>query len=165
MLELTVRLIASLALVVGLLLLLARFGGRRFRGRSGDLVRIVHRQPLTRTSAVAVVAVGSRLLVLGTTEQHVSILTELDPDELGEEALDRIGQIGQLVSPDGTEVVLDTPRLTVAPAADPAASTSPRPGAHRAGAPARAPQTALTGSVLSAQTWRQALAAATGKAS
>lgn len=162
MLELTVRLIASLALVVGLLLLLARFGGRRFRGRSGDLVRIVHRQPLTRTSAVAVVAVGSRLLVLGTTEQHVSILTELDPDELGEEALD---QIGQLVSPDGTEVVLDTPRLTVAPAADPAASASPRPGAHRAGAPARAPQTALTGSVLSAQTWRQALAAATGKAS
>jgi len=156
MLELTVRLIASLALVVGLLLLLARFGGRRFRGRSGDLVRIVHRQPLTRTSAVAVVAVGSRLLVLGTTEQHVSILTELDPDELGE-----LGELGEVVSPDGAEVVLDIPRLSVAPAAP----VAPRPGAHRAGSPARAPQGALAGSVLSAQTWRQALAVATGKAS
>ena len=158
MLELTVRLIASLAVVVGLLLLLARFGGRRFRGRSGDLVRIVHRQPLTRTSAVAVVAVGSRLLVLGTTEQHVSILTELDPDELGELGSELGGELGEVVSPDGTEVVLDIPRLTVAPAA-------PRPGAHRAGTPARAPQGALAGSVLSAQTWRQALAVATGKAS
>jgi flagellar protein FliO/FliZ len=162
MLELTVRLIASLAVVVGLLLLLARFGGRRFRGRSGDLVRIVHRQPLTRTSAVAVVAVGSRLLVLGTTEQHVSILTELDPDELGDlrelGELGEVGEVGEVVSPDGTEVVLDLPRLTVAPAA-------PRPGAHRAGTPARAPQGALAGSVLSAQTWRQALAVATGKAS
>ena len=28
------------------------------------------------------VAVGTRVLVLGTTEQQVSVLTELDPDEL-----------------------------------------------------------------------------------
>ena len=80
MLELTIRLIVSLAIVVGLLLLLARFGARKFRGQAGALVRVVHRQPLSRTSAVAVVTVGSRVLVLGTTEHQVSILTELDPE-------------------------------------------------------------------------------------
>lgn len=157
MLELTVRLIASLAVVVGLLLLLARFGGRRFRGRSGDLVRVVHRQPLTRTSAVAVVTVGSRVLVLGTTEQHVSILTELDPEEL-EDVLHDVVTVG-------LDADTDAPRLAVAPR---------QAGAHRADTPARTPARpaarasadgALTGSVLSAQTWRQALAAATGKAS
>src|ERR1044071_5744180 len=82
MLELTIRLIVSLAIVVGLLLLLARFGARRFRGSSGSLVHVVHRQPLSRTSSVAVVTVGSRVLVLGTTEHQVSVLTELAPDEL-----------------------------------------------------------------------------------
>ena len=52
------------------------------RGRSGSLVQVVHRQPLTRTSSVSVVTVGSRVLVLGTTEQQITVLTELDPDEL-----------------------------------------------------------------------------------
>src|SRR4051794_17797553 len=82
MLELTVRLVVSLAIVVGLLLLLVRIGGRKFRGQAGALVRVVHRQPLSRTSSVAVVTVGSRVLVLGTTEHQVSILTELEPEEL-----------------------------------------------------------------------------------
>jgi flagellar protein FliO/FliZ len=148
MLELTIRLIASLAVVVGLLLLLARFGGRRFRGRAGDLVRVVHRQPLTRTSSVAVVTVGTRVLVLGTTEQQVSILTELDPDEL-DDVVTGEAEVAHLV-----------------------AAPAPRAaGAHRADVPAkpvkaaRGADGALAGSVLSAQTWRQALAAATGKAS
>lgn len=82
MLELTLRLIFSLAVVVGLLLLLARFGAKRFTGGAGSLVQVVHRQALSRTSAVTVVTVGSRVLVLGSTEQHVTVLTELDPEEL-----------------------------------------------------------------------------------
>ena len=48
MLELDVRLIVSLAVVVGLLLLLAKVSGRRMRGRAGSLVQVVHRQPLSR---------------------------------------------------------------------------------------------------------------------
>ena len=51
-------------------------------GRRDALVRVVHRQPLSRTSAVAVVTVGSRVLVLGTTEHQVQLLTELDAEEL-----------------------------------------------------------------------------------
>lgn len=131
MLELTLRLIASLAVVVGLLLLLIKLGGHRLKGRAGSLVQVVHRQALSRGSAVAVVTVGSRVLLLGTTEQHVTLLTELDPDELADDA------------------------TLAAVHEDEARPTTP---VDASGSP-------LVGSVLSAQTWRQALAVARGKAS
>ena len=140
MLELTIRLVVSLAIVVGLLLLLARVGARKFRGQSGALVHVVHRHALSRTSAVAVVTVGSRVLVLGTTEHQVSILTELEPDEL---------DLEQLVP----EVDLE-PELPVRRAA-----TEPVTVAELANT--IEPRDPLAGSVLSPQTWRQAFQAAT----
>lgn len=82
MIELVIRLVFSLSVVVGLLLLLAKFAGKRFQGRSDAAVRVLHRQSLSRSSSVAIVTVGSRILVLGTTEQQVQLLTELDPDDL-----------------------------------------------------------------------------------
>lgn len=138
MLELTLRLVASLAIVVGLLLLMARFGARKFRGQSGALVHVVHRQPLSRTSSVAVVTVGSRVLVLGTTEHQVSILTELDPAEIGDVDLEPLD-----------EIVL--PTLETAPRSDRPMLADPLAGS-------RGP---LAGSVLSPQTWRQAFHVAT----
>ena len=82
MLELTVRLIASLAVVVGLLLLL-REGQRATHARPGRLARAGRPPP----AAEPVVRRRRRhrryrVLVLGTTEHQVSVLTELDPDEL-----------------------------------------------------------------------------------
>jgi flagellar protein FliO/FliZ len=146
MLELTLRLLFSLAVVIGLLLLLARFSSRRLRGQADSLVRVVHRQPISRNNAVCVVAVGSRILVLGTTEHEVRVLAELDPDELDH-----------------------TATITAMPAPRPAR------GAHRADVPAVAPAPApvaaredagpLAGSVLSPATWRQALVAATRRVS
>jgi flagellar protein FliO/FliZ len=139
MLELTVRLIVSLSIVVGLLLVLARVGARKFRGQAGALVRVVHRQPLSRTSAVAVVTVGSRVLVLGTTEHQVSILTELEPEELDAEAgfdLDT-----ELADSGGEVATLDTlgARNQRPLIADPLEPRGP-----------------LAGSVLSVQIWKQA---------
>jgi flagellar protein FliO/FliZ len=129
MLGLVVRLVCSLALVLGLLLLIARFAGRRFTGRTGAPVHVVHRQPISRGSSVTVVTVGTRILVLGSTEQQVTLLTELEPDEID----------------------LPEPAAEDEPG-DPVARTLPeRPG--RLGP--------LAGSVLSPQTWRQALRAAT----
>src|SRR4051794_19430727 len=132
MLELTVRLVVSLAIVVGLLLLLVRIGGRKFRGQAGALVRVVHRQPLSRTSSVAVVTVGSRVLVLGTTEHQVSILTELEPEELEIEA-----PVHDEVADDPEITTLDTlgGRSLRPMVADPVS------------------RGALVGSVLSPQTW------------
>lgn len=138
MIELTIRLVFSLAVVIGLLLLIARLGRRRFQGRHGSLVRVVHRQPLSRTSSVSVVTVGSRVLVIGTTEHQVSMLTELDPDELEVEEL----EAALAASPD-------------APSAEKA-----RGDAVPADVDSR-----LAGSLLSTATWRQAFAAATRRTS
>jgi flagellar protein FliO/FliZ len=149
MLELTIRLVVSLTIVVGLLLVLARVGARKFRGHSGALVRVVHRQPLSRTSSVAVVTVGSRVLVLGTTEHQVSILTELDPEELEAEA-DVV-----LTGDDGD----DTEDAVAVRALDTLVARPARPLV--ADPLERGP---LAGSVLSAQTWRQAFHVATSAA-
>jgi len=134
-LELTLRLIFSLAVVVGLLMLLARYGAKRFNGGTGSLVQVVHRQALSRSSSVAVVTVGSRVLVLGTTEQNVTVLTELDPEELVTEE-----QVALALEGGSDEGEADgLPRPTV--------GTTPT---HAPGA--------LAGSLLSAATWKQALA-------
>ena len=82
MLDLTVRLLSSLAVVIGLVLVLARLARRRGTGGASAPLRVVHRQPLSRSTAVAVVEVGGRTLVLGTTEHQISLLTELDPESL-----------------------------------------------------------------------------------
>ncbi|HET6561869.1 MAG TPA: flagellar biosynthetic protein FliO [Marmoricola sp.] len=151
MIELVVRLVFSLAVVVGMLLLLAKFSAKRFRGGSGSLVQVVQRQPLSRTSSVAVVTVGSRVLVLGTTEQQVQLLTELDPDELDVPLLPLASSevVAEATTPDDVR-----PRLV---------GTSSRV-AVRATTSDDVREGALSGSVLSTQTWKQAFAAATAGA-
>lgn len=134
---LLLRLLGSLALVVGLLLLIARFAGRRFRTTNGAAIQVVHRQALGRGQGVAVVAVGTRVLVLGTTEQQVTLLAEVEPDEVG---LDLAG--------DALVVVPEDDETTAAPQATTAARTDQGP---------------LAGSLLSAQTWKQTFAAVSGK--
>jgi flagellar protein FliO/FliZ len=148
MLELTIRLIVSLAIVVGLLMLLARFGARRFRGQAGAMVRVLHRQPLSRTSSVAVVTVGTRVLVLGTTEHQVSILTELEPEEL-----DLVVEEAPLSDPLTEDLAPEQPQQVRQPV--------------EIGelVDAIEPRDPLAGSVLSPQTWRQAFQVATQAAS
>jgi flagellar protein FliO/FliZ len=143
MLGLVVRLVCSLALVLGLLLLIARFAGRRFQGRAGAPVQVVHRQPISRGSSVTVVTVGTRILVLGSTEQQITLLTELEPDEidLPEEAPDPVDD-----------------------AAEPGAARLTGVRGVRGVRGVTGATGPLTGSLLSPQTWKQALAAATRSA-
>lgn len=136
MVELAVRLVVSLAAVVGLLLLLTRWGSRRFRGSAGQLIQVVHRQSLSRTSSICVVTVGGRVLVLGSTEQNMQVLAELDPQELADS-------------------------LAVTPGQDGAEDRGPSPAVHRATASAGFGRT--NGSILSVQTWRQAFSAVAGR--
>ena len=130
MLELAVRVGVSLCVVLGLLWATARVGSRRLGGGSRSLVRVRGRQALSRTSSLAVVEVGSRVLVVGVSDGGVRLLTELDPEELEAEA----------------------------PSAEPASSAPVR----RPLVPAQGAG-ALAGSLLSAQTWKQALSAATSR--
>jgi flagellar protein FliO/FliZ len=130
MLALTVRLVCSLAVVVGLMLLLAKFAGRRFQGRPGAAIQVMHRQQIGRGQSLAVVSVGTRVLVIGTTEHQISLLTEVEPDEL---------ELEEEVA----SVEVREPRQPRAPK------------------PQGAKPAPLSGSVLSAATWKQAWQAAT----
>ncbi|RLV49386.1 hypothetical protein D9V37_12705 [Nocardioides mangrovicus] len=189
MTELAIRLVFSLAVVVGLLLLVVKVGSRRFTGRHGAAVRVLHRQALSRTSSVSIVEIGSRVLVLGTTEHQINVLTELAPGELGELS-EHDQHDDRHADQDGEAEVIEMDTLaSIRPAAEPAASEpAPRPatvaGKRRREMPAVGPeevarqqpvqqpvqqpgesQGALAGSILSPQTWRQALAAAQRRAS
>ncbi len=131
MLELALRVVISLGVVLGLFWLVARTGSRRFSGGTRTLVRVRGRQSLSRTSSVAVVEVGSRVLVVGVSDGGVRLLTELDPAEIEEPAGDRSGS------------------------RDPADAE----GAAAPAGPVLA-GSVLAGSVLSGQTWKQVWAAA-----
>jgi flagellar protein FliO/FliZ len=80
-LEVALRLALSLALVVGLMLLIARWVGRRYQS-TGSVLDVVHRQQLSRGSSVVVVTTGGRGLVLGVTDQQVNLLAEVDAEDL-----------------------------------------------------------------------------------
>jgi flagellar protein FliO/FliZ len=137
-LELAVRVAVSLGVVLGLFWLVARAGSRRFSGGTRNLVRVRGRQSLSRTSSLAVVEVGSRVLVVGVSDGGVRLLTELDPTEL--------------------DVVDEQPEQ--GPGAR-AGARARRREARPAPVSSAAPATALSGSVLSAQTWKQAWTTAT----
>ena len=58
---------------------LARLVRRPLGGRGAGALAVLARQPLTRGASVAVVRVGERALVLGVTDQNVTLLAEADP--------------------------------------------------------------------------------------
>lgn len=139
--DLAVRLLGSLGVVVGILFLLAKVANKRIGKSKGHALQIVARQGLSKSSSIAVVAIGSRVLVLGTTEQNVSVLAELDPEEL-----DEFGQDA----------------ATLVTARQPDAPTNIQPFAARRRAAedeAVVHELPLAGSLLSADTWKQTFAA------
>ena len=87
---LVVRVIVSLgvvlALMAGAAAILRRNGvpGRGSAGgrRTPARVEVIARHGLGRASSVAVVRVGERALVLGVTEQQITLLAEADPADL-----------------------------------------------------------------------------------
>jgi flagellar protein FliO/FliZ len=87
-----VRLVLSLATVLVLMVLLARYlrhrqiGGGSVRGaglrrKKAPSLEVVTRQGLSRGSSVAVVRVSGQLLLLGVTDTAVSVLRELEDVE------------------------------------------------------------------------------------
>jgi flagellar protein FliO/FliZ len=77
--ELVLRIGFSLLVVFGLMWVLAKavrrpLGGRRATGS----LSVLNRQQLTRGAALAVVRVGDKALILGVTDQQVSLLGEAE---------------------------------------------------------------------------------------
>jgi flagellar protein FliO/FliZ len=143
--ELVIRVVFSLAVVLGLLWVIARTSSRRFGGPGRSLVRVVARQSLARTASLAVVEVGERVLVVGVSENGVSLLTEMDPSELPAE----------LPTEEAAPVAL--------PVARQVARHVSRSADERGTSVGPVSQPGLAGSMLSPQTWRQAWAAATSR--
>lgn len=193
MFELVLRLVFSLAVVLGLMLLVARVAQRRLGSRAGAPLSVLHRQAVGRHASVAVVAVGGRTLLLGVTEQQVQMLAELDGEELARAtALANLSQVAPVAELTAREqpieqsversAEVDEPagqpffaavlqEQTRAQAAAPAGARAARPvrqgGARRAVRPARAAADTgpLAGSLLSPTTWRRAAEAVRGRAS
>jgi flagellar protein FliO/FliZ len=95
---LLVRVVVSLGVVLvvmwGAATVLRRSGvagtaatGRRGGKRTAPL-EVIARRGLSRGASVMVVRLGGRALVLGVTEQNVSVLAEVDPAELDAPGLD-----------------------------------------------------------------------------
>lgn len=83
------RLVVSLAVVLVLMALLARFlktrqlGGSMARPRTrGVGISVLSRQGVGRTASVTLVEVAGRVLLLGVTESSVRVLRELTAEEL-----------------------------------------------------------------------------------
>lgn len=78
MIELTVRIVFSLLIVLGLLWAIARVSRRKVVGRGAGALSVVARQQLGRNSSVAVVRIVDKAYVLGVTDAQVSLLGEAD---------------------------------------------------------------------------------------
>ncbi|SDN59374.1 flagellar protein FliO/FliZ [Klenkia soli] len=81
-----IRLILTLAFVAGVLWFAARVAKKRGLGGGSSIIEVVARQRMGRSSTVAVLRVADRVLVVGTTEEHVTLLAEMD-GEIVEEML------------------------------------------------------------------------------
>ena len=121
-----IRLILSLAFVGGVLWFAARLARKRGLGSTGGLVEVVARQRMGRTSTVNVLRIADRVLVVGATEEQVTLLAELDGDAV--------------------ETSLAERAATASPAEGGPAVPAPRPGGVRVGG-------ALAGSVFDRQGW------------
>jgi len=163
-LEIVVRVVVSLGVVLGLFWLVARLGSRKLGGRDRGLISVRGRQALSRGASLAVVEVGSRVLVVGVSDSGVRLLTEMDPLELSGPAA---SSPRVLESPAATydaafEAAYEAGRTAISDTWTPAVPAMPLTPE-----PAPRPQPAegaLTGSLLATATWRQAWETATGRA-
>jgi flagellar protein FliO/FliZ len=81
-----IRLVLSLAFIAVVLLFAARVAKKRGLGQGNGLIEVVARQRMGRTSTVNVVRVGDVVLVVGATEEQVTLLAEIGAETV-EEAL------------------------------------------------------------------------------
>jgi flagellar protein FliO/FliZ len=76
-----IRLFLSLAFIGLVLWFAARVAKKRGLGGAGNgLIEVVARQRMGRSSTVNVVRIGDVVLVVGATEEQVTLLAEVDPE-------------------------------------------------------------------------------------
>ncbi|MGY1639859.1 FliO/MopB family protein [Geodermatophilus sp. SYSU D00703] len=84
-----IRLLLSLAFVGGVLWFAARLAKKRGLGQGNGLIEVVARQRMGRASSVSVIRIADRVLVVGATEEQVTLLAEVDGDLVEETLAER----------------------------------------------------------------------------
>ena len=84
-----IRLILSLAFIAVVLFYAARLAKKRGLGQGNGLIEVVARQRMGRTSTVNVVRIADVVLVIGATEEQVTLLAEVDADAVEDALRDR----------------------------------------------------------------------------
>ncbi|MGY1630979.1 FliO/MopB family protein [Geodermatophilus sp. SYSU D01186] len=84
-----IRLILSLAFIGVVLWFAARLAKKRGLGQGNGLIEVVARQRMGRASSVNVVRIAGRVLVVGATEEQVTLLAEVDGDTVEEAIAER----------------------------------------------------------------------------
>lgn len=76
------QVVFALGVVLALMWLLARAVRGTVLARGSGVIELLARAPMTKGSAVTVVRVADRVLVLGVTETQITVLTEADPAQV-----------------------------------------------------------------------------------
>lgn len=158
---LVLRVLLSLVCVVGIIW----YAGRRLGGQTRTRrtshepsVRLVGRQTIGRHNGVAVVAVGTRRLLVGYGDTQVTMLAELDEVAEPEPVEDAATESGRLpgrepLRPDSVRALLPTPRRSPEDGVPAAVGSQPGDVPAEVLASAVSP---LHGSLIAPSTWRQA---------
>ena len=77
-----IRLILSLGFVALVLFYAARLAKKRGLGQGNGLIEVVARQRMGRTSTLNVVRIADIVLVVGATEEQVTLLAEVDAETI-----------------------------------------------------------------------------------
>ena len=131
-----IRLVLSLALIGGVLLFAAKLAKKRGLGQGNGLIEVVARHRMGRTSTLNVVRIADMVLVIGATEEQVTLLAEVDPDAVDAALRDRRPGHAKVEDDADDEVQ--------------AISPAPVPALPRA---ARSSEGVLAGSVLDRNSW------------
>ena len=147
------RLLVSLAAVLGVIWLVARRARKGSRTKDQRIIEVLDRTSLSRSSSVAVVRVGEQAFVLGVADAQVSVLGETDL-EAARAARDARTAPRRATASHSRSASRNRPAVAAEPARVPSRPLKPV-GVPDADAGQKA--SALAGSALSPQTWRQTL--------
>ncbi|HEX2074652.1 MAG TPA: flagellar biosynthetic protein FliO [Geodermatophilus sp.] len=109
-----IRLVLSLVFVAAVLWFAARVAQKRGLGQGNGLIEVVARQRMGRASSVNVVRIAGRVLVVGATEEQVTLLAEVDGDAVEATLRERRDALRRTVVTDatGAEVPALPPRTS-----------------------------------------------------
>jgi flagellar protein FliO/FliZ len=86
-----IRLVLSLAFIAVVLFFAARVAKKRGLGQGNGLIEVVARQRMGRTSTVNVVRIADVVLVVGATEEQITLLAEVDAEAVEAALAERRG--------------------------------------------------------------------------